>query len=360
MRTMPALTLLSCAIMHSKRIFITGATGLLGAHILRLFLERGYTNIVALRQKSSRMDLVAGVVDRVTWIEGDILDTDSLDNGMKDAQWVVHAAALISYERRMENKQYEVNVDGTTNVVNAALHHGIEKLIHISSISVFTRTGDEQYIDEKTEWEPTPFTSHYGLTKHLGELEVRRGEAEGLNVAIVNPTIIFGSGFWKEGSTSFFYKGARGLKFYPTGANGFVDVRDVACLCILRLENDVSSERMIANGTNSPLIDVFRRIAELVGNPPPFIRLNPAMTEIAWRLLWPYEFITGKESLISKPTARTTACKLHFDNARSLSIPGFSYTPFDKTLSDMAVLYEEASKKNFPAMPMAFLPHHLA
>ena len=346
--------------MHQKRIFITGATGLLGSHILRLFLERGYTNIVALRQKSSRMDLVDAVADRITWIEGDILDVDSLDVGMQGASWVVHAAALISYEKRMQKMQYDVNVNGTTNVVNAALHHRVEKLMYISSISVFTRTGGEQYIDEKTEWEPTPFTSHYGLTKHLAELEVRRGEAEGLQVAIINPAIIFGSGFWKEGSTSFFYKGARGLKFYPTGANGFVDVRDVAFLCILRLEKDGSSERMIANGTNSPLIDVFRQIAKLVGKPAPFIRLNPALTEIAWRLLWPYEFITGKESLISKPTARTTACKLHFDNARSLSIPGFSYTPLVKTLSDMAELYQEASKKNFPAMPMAFLPHHLS
>ena len=346
--------------MHTKRIFITGATGLLGSHVLRLFLERGYTNIVALRQKSSRMDLVADVNDRVTWIDGDILNTQSLDEGMQGAAWVVHTAALISYEKRMEKKQYDVNVDGTTNVVNMALHHGVEKLVHISSISVFTRTGGEQYVDEKTEWEPTPYTSHYGLTKHLAELEVRRGEAEGLQVAIVNPTIIFGSGFWKEGSTSFFYKGARGLKFYPTGANGYVDVRDVACLCILRLEKGVSSERMIANGINSPLIDVFKQIAKLVGNRPPFIRLSPPMTEIAWRLLWPYEFITGRESLISKPTARTTACKLHFDNARSLSVPGFSYTPFEKTLADMAELYKEASQKNFPAMPMTFLPHHLA
>ncbi|RLD22722.1 MAG: hypothetical protein DRI69_00245 [Bacteroidetes bacterium] len=346
--------------MHSKRIFITGATGLLGSHILRLFLERGYTNITALRQKGSRMDLVANVDDRVTWVEGDILNTDSLDAGMQGADWVVHAAALISYEKRAEKRQYEVNVDGTTNVVNAALHHGVEKLIHISSISVFTRTGGEQFISEKTEWEPTPWTSHYGLTKHLAELEVRRGEAEGLHVAIINPTIIFGSGFWKEGSTSFFYRGARGLKFYPVGTNGIVDVRDVAHLCILRFERDEGSERMIANGTNSTYIDVFSRIAKLVGNPAPFIRLKPAMTEIAWRLLWPYEFITGRESLISKPTARTTACILHFDNTRSLSVPGFTYTPLDKTLSDMAVLYKEASKKNFPAIPMAFLPHHLA
>lgn len=306
------------------------------------------------------MDLVANVIDDVTWVEGDILDAFSLDVGMQDADWVVHAAALISYEKRMQKRQYAVNVDGTTNVVNAALQHGVEKLIYISSISVYTRTGGEQHIDETTEWEPTPYTSHYGLTKHLAELEVRRGEAEGLKVAVINPSIIFGSGFWKEGSTSFFYKGARGLMFYPTGTNGFVDVRDVAHLCVLRLENNGSSECMIANGTNTSLINVFSKIAELVGRPAPFVRLAPALTEIAWRILWPYEFITGKESILSKSTARTTACKLHFGNARSLTIPGFSYTSLDTTLKDMAELFQQASKKNFPAMPMAFLPHHLS
>jgi nucleoside-diphosphate-sugar epimerase len=306
------------------------------------------------------MDLVDCVADQVEWIDGDILDTDSLDAGMKGASWVVHAAALISYEKRMEEKQFAINVDGTTNIVNAALHHNVEKLLHVSSISVFTRTGDEQFIDEKTEWEPTPFTSHYGLTKHLAELEVRRGEAEGLQVAIINPTIIFGSGFWKEGSTSFFYKGARGLKFYPVGANGIVDVRDVAHLVVLRFENEHNPERMIVSGVSCPLIDVFRQIAQLMGKPAPSIRLSPAMTEIAWRLLLPYEFFTGKEPLISKPTARTTACKLYFDNTRSLTVPGFSYTPLKQTLEDMAMQYRAASKKNFPAMPMDFLPRHLS
>lgn len=346
--------------MHTKRILITGATGLLGSHVLRLFLERGYNNIVALRQKSSRMDLVANVADRVTWVEGDLLDTDLIREAMQGVQWVVHAAALISYEKRKRKRQYEVNVKGTAIVVNAALEHAVQRLMHVSSISVFARTGEVQYIDENTEWESSAYTSHYGLTKHLAELEVRRGEAEGLNVAIVNPTLIFGSGFWKEGSTVFFYKGARGLKFYPTGANGYVDVRDVAHLIIRRLEVEHNSARMIVNGVNKPLVDVFRQIAELMGKPAPSIRFGPELVEIAWRLMLPYEWITGIEPMISKSTARTTACILHFDNSRSLSIPEFSYTPLEKTLSDMAGLYREAAKKNFPALPMDFLPHHLA
>lgn len=346
--------------MYNKRILITGATGLLGSHVLRLFLARGYTQLVAMKRASSRMDLVSEVADQVEWIEGDILDIEVLDTAMNGVQWVVHCAAIVSYEKRLQEKVFEVNVTGTANVVNAALFHNVEKFVHISSIAVFTRTGGIQNINEKTEWEATPYTSNYGLTKHLAEMEVWRAQGEGLNVAMINPSIILGSGFWKQGSTELFYKGAQGLSIYPVGSNGFVDVRDMALLVILRLETNVVKGRMIANGENRSLMDVFNLIAKLMGKRTTTLTLHPFFAEIIWRILWPYEFITGREPVLSKATTRTTTCKLSYDNALSLTIPGFEYTPIEKTLEDIAARYKEASKNNFPALPMSFLPHHLS
>ncbi|MDX1409844.1 MAG: NAD-dependent epimerase/dehydratase family protein, partial [Saprospiraceae bacterium] len=82
-----------------RRIFITGATGLVGAHIIALLLARGYRHITALKRTASPMDLVAAVKDQVTWIEGDLRDQHALMEGMRDADWVIHAAAYIAQGR---------------------------------------------------------------------------------------------------------------------------------------------------------------------------------------------------------------------------------------------------------------------
>lgn len=345
--------------MQSKRIFITGATGLVGSHIARLLLARGYDNITALRRPGSPDDLVKDVEERITWIDGDITDYDDVEKGASDADWIVHSAALISYQKRYYRKMHEVNVSGTSHIVNAALHCNVEKLLHISSMAVFTRTGGEQHVDENTPWEPTPYTSEYGLTKHKAEMEVWRGQAEGLHVNMLLPTIVMGSGYWKSGSSSMFYKAANGLSFYPVGSIGFVDVRDLALLSVLSLENEDAPTRMIANGSNHSLGHVLGRICELAGKKPPKVALPPSLAEVAWRLMAPVEWITGKEPALTKSSARTTACKQSFDNSRSLTVEGFQYTPLEQSLQDVMDNYAVAAQDGFKAIPMDFLPHHL-
>lgn len=346
--------------MSNMKVFMTGATGLVGSHVLRLLIARGYTSITALRRKGSPLDLVSDVSDQVDWIDGDVTDYAAVAAGMKHADFVVHSAALISYQQKWVSKMHEVNVGGTANIVNAALAAGVQKLVHISSMAVFTRNGGVQHVDENTPWEETPYTSDYGHSKHLAEMEVWRGKAEGLNVSMVLPTIVMGSGFWKQGSSTMFYKAAKGLSFYPVGTTGFVDVRDLALLTILAMERTDAPERMIASGWNASLKDVLSRICELAGKKPPALALQPWQTEIVWRILAPTEWITGAEPMLSKSAARTTACKQSFDNSQSLSLDGFAYTPLDQTLREVMDNYNWAKQQNLVPVPMQFLDAHLA
>ena len=149
--------------MQDRRIAITGATGLVGAHILRLLLRRGYHNIVALRRPGSRLDLVADIASGVEWVEGDITDPGCVAELVSGADVSVHSAAIISYVPQYYRAMHAVNVKGTSNMVNACLEADVEHLLHMSSISVFRRTGGTQWIDESTPWEPSRFTSKRGL-----------------------------------------------------------------------------------------------------------------------------------------------------------------------------------------------------
>lgn len=346
--------------MLNKRIAITGATGLVGAHILRLLLRKGYHNIVAMRRPGSRLDLVQDVESGVQWIEGDITDVEAVAELVKGADAAIHCAAIISYVPQQFKAMHKVNVEGTANIVNACLEENVPYLLHMSSISVFRRTGGVQWIDESTPWEPSRYTSEYGLTKHLAEMEVWRGKAEGLRVSMLIPSVVMGSGYWKEGSTTMFYKSAKGLPMYPVGAYGFVDVRDLALLAVRSIEFDSVPERMIASGWNLSLKEILGKITQLAGHKPPRMALPPKAAEVLWRIMWPYQALTGKEPPISKSSARTTSCKLSFDNSLSLTVPSFSYTDLDQTIEDVMGNYKVAKTENFPAIPMDFLPHHLA
>lgn len=340
-------------------VFITGATGLIGSYVVRLLLMHGYERITALRRRESRMDLLGDDVSRVRWVEGDLDDDSALMEGMHGADWVIHSAALISYQPADRDALHRINVAGTANVVNAALACGVEKLLHVSSVSVLSRTSKNTRADENTPWQKTRYSTMYGLTKHLAEMEVHRGAAEGLKVSFVVPSLVIGAGFWSEGSLVVIHRVGRGLRIYPTGANGFVDVRDVALLMLRLLEDGQDGARILVNGYNVTFHEFFQRLAVRLSVRAPGIRVGRVGTEILWRLVVPVRWLTGRKPLFTKETMRAAQAVAEYDNARSLSMPGFRYTPLDDTLDDIATEYRQAAKKKFEARVMAFRPQHL-
>jgi len=332
--------------MASSAVFITGATGLVGSHLARLLLLRGYSRIIALKRPKSDLILLGNDAGRITWIDGDILDVEALAAGMQDADLVIHCAGLISYDPKDRNRLHAVNVEGTANVVNAALAAGVERLVYISSVSVLSRTGKSQVVTEGTPWQPTRYTSIYGLTKHLAEREVQRGVAEGLKASILIPSIILGAGKWDNGSATIFHQIGRGMPAYPLGQNGFVDVRDVALLATLLLEQE-ESYRVIASGHTVSYRVLFSEIATRIGKMPPGLPVGPLMSELLWRLFLPVRWITGRMPVINRETTRAAQSYPEYDHNASLQVPGFQYTPLAQTLDDIAERYLIARQKKF-------------
>lgn len=293
------------------------------------------------------MALVAEVAHQIEWVEGDILDIFALEEAMEGAQQVYHCAAVVSYSPQDTKMIHQVNVDGTTNVVNAALDMGVEKLVHVSSIAALGRTPKTISLDEAAEWHSNNSNTRYAISKYHAEMEVWRGIAEGLNAAIVNPSIILGSGFWDKGPANFFKKVWNGLRFYPPGTSGFVDVRDVARFTVQLMESNISAQRFILNADNWKYERLFSTIAEMLDKKPPNIKANAFLRSLAWRIEWLKSKISGKRPIITRETANNSAKTIFYKNEKSLSTFNFQYMPLEKTIAETARQFQAATEKNF-------------
>ncbi|MBY0424921.1 MAG: SDR family NAD(P)-dependent oxidoreductase, partial [Cytophagales bacterium] len=174
-------------------VFITGATGLVGSFLAKKFLDNGY-QVRALKRKESNISLVEAFYDKIEWIIGDLLDAESLETGIKGADIVIHAAAIVSFNPRDKEKMFQNNINGTANMVNLAIKLKTPRFCHVSSIASLGRNEEIATIDENTKWKDSELNSNYAISKYLGELEVWRGIEEGLNAVIVNPSTVLGPG----------------------------------------------------------------------------------------------------------------------------------------------------------------------
>ena len=321
----------------AKRILITGATGFVGSYLTRYLVQNGYTHVVCMRRKNSPMDLVQPVADRVTWVEGDILDVPFLEDVVNDnqIQRIFHCAAIVSFDARERELMYEVNGTGTANVVNVALDFGVEKLIYVSSIAAIGRTEQAHHISENSKWQRSPLNTHYAISKYQGEQEVWRGISEGLTAAMVNPSVILGSQFWEHGTGRLFTQVWQGLRFYTEGVTGYVDVRDVVRFMTDLMDSNVDNQRFILNAENISYKNLFENIAQILQKKPATIAVTPLLRAIAWRVEWLKSLFTGSRPLITRETAQTSATTFFYHNEKSLAaFPDFKYTPILETIKE--------------------------
>lgn len=330
---------------YNVPILVTGGTGFVGSYLLRYLIANGYTNIRALKRANSPMDLVEEVKNNVEWLEGDVLDIFSLEDALKGVKQVYHCAAIVSYSPRDFKQMMKVNVEGTANIVNLSIEANIEKMVYVSSIAALGKTEKTLWVDEDADWIPSKNNSQYAISKYLAEMEVWRGMAEGLRAAIVNPSVILGSGFWEAGTANFFTKVYNGLKFYTPGATGFVDVRDVARFMVLLMESKVVEQRFILNAENWTFRELFTTIANHLNKKPPSIHANAFLRGLAWRLEWLRTTFSGARPIITRETARSASKTTFYKNDKSKTAFNFEYLPLEQTIRETAKQFLESFEK---------------
>jgi dihydroflavonol-4-reductase len=334
-------------------ILVSGATGFLGAYLLRALVREG-RQVRALRRQDSDMSLVADIADEVAWVYADVLDVPALEVAFEGVQWVYHCAGYISYSPDDVAQMRAVNEEGTANIVNLCMDFGVRKLLYVSSIAALGRNEDSRLVDESTKWTDSALNTNYAISKFRAECEVWRGVAEGLRAVVINPSVIVGSGKWSDSSCRLFGRVADGLKYYPTGATGWVDVRDVADVMVLLMESDVEQTRFVVNGANCSYKQVFEWMADGLGVDAPRTKVSGWMAALAWRMEWLKGKLTGRKQLITRETAMTSAHIFEYSSAKLLDMfPTFRYRDIQHTIHTTSKQYVASKQmgKKFALLP---------
>jgi dihydroflavonol-4-reductase len=323
---------------NQSLVLVTGGTGFLGAHLVRLLLQQKY-NIRAIHRKGSSKKLLSDIADQVQWVEADVTDIVAMEDAFQGVTHVCHCAAMVSFHPKDVRRMMQINVEGTANMVNLALDFGVQKFIHVSSIAALGRSKERTHLDESMNWVESKGNSQYAISKYRSEQEVWRAEAEGLPVAIVNPSVIIGPGDWSQGSARFFSQVDQGLKFSPVGCSGMVDVEDVARFMALLLASDIRSERFILNAENILYKDFFAQVAAALGKKAPSITVTPLLAEVAWRVEWLKEKLLGIPPIVTKESARASVSSYTYANEKSRGVFQFEYRPLSETIRRTAAQY---------------------
>jgi dihydroflavonol-4-reductase len=276
----------------------------------------------------------------------DILDVIGLEEAMKDVEQVYHCAAIITFNPRRKQEMFKINIEGTANVVNAALDAGIKKMVYVSSVAALGRIRQDEPINETMNWTEETSNSAYGQSKYLAEMQVWRGIGEGLNAVMVNPVLILGAGDWNSGSSQIFKTVYDEFPWYTDGSSGFVDVHDVVKAMIRLMDSDFTAERFILSAENRTFVDVFSLIAKAFGKKAPYKKVTPLLAKIVWRLEAIKGFFTGKEPLLTKETAATAMTKARFDNSKLKKfLPDFEYRKIEDTIINTCKVLQQSVNK---------------
>lgn len=327
------------------QILLTGATGLIGGYTLRRLLQEGYTQIRAIKRPTSRMDLIKDIQSQVEWIDADVTDMPSLERAMVDVKCVIHAAAVVSYDPVDNSRMEEVNVQGTTHVVDWALHSNVERLIHVSSVAALGYDRYSHIRTEETEWDHSAETTAYARSKYKSEKEIWRAAAEGLDVVILNPSFVLGAGYWNESSTAIWRRIRKGIPFFPVGTNGYVDVSDVADAIVKSITTTHTNHRYIISAETMPYQHLFAMIARSISAKVPTKPLTKRWRGLAWKLDWLRSKLSGQPQVLTAASARSTALNIHYDATKSVEMLNMDYVPVSTSINRIAAVFLKSEQE---------------
>lgn len=326
-------------------ILVTGATGLLGSHLLIQLTEQG-ESCRALYRNKAKIDDVRGLFHyyfqnkaeenwrSIEWVYCDLLDISLVEVAMSEISHVYHCAALVSFFKADFEACIQHNRIATANVVNFSLRNKVEKLCYVSStaaVGVNTKGAST----EANKWEPGSEVSGYSVSKFLAEKEVWRGIEEGLNAVIINPCVIFGPGDWNSSSLAIFKAAKKGMPFYPPGSNAIVDARDVANAMFLLMKSNISKERFLCVGPNLTFKELFSTLSEKLGKKFPRYSAPKFIAKFYALINELLGHITGKSSGISIESVHSGYKLISYDRSKIEKAISIHFHTLDETIDNV-------------------------
>lgn len=334
-------------------ILVTGGTGLVGSHLLLKLCSKSEKPILAIYRNQKSIDKCKKVFasehkldlfKRIKWHQADVTDYYSLKDLMENITLIYHAAATVSFSAKEAEQLMKVNVEGTTNLVNLALDYKIKKFCYVSSVAALGEYAEKKCSDEETIWQKTKLTSYYSVSKYYAENEVWRASQEGLAVVIVNPATIIGYGDWSESSSTIVKRVAKGLTFYPSGANGFVGVKDVVNAMTQLMNSEIINERFVLVSENLPFKKLFDTIANQFEKRPPSIKVNKSIAKCFMYLDQFRSFISGQKAILTRESLQTAFKDKCYSSVKIETFLGFSFTPMEDVIKEACLSYKDEFK----------------
>ncbi|MGA9639748.1 NAD-dependent epimerase/dehydratase family protein, partial [Flavobacterium sp.] len=231
------------------------------------------------------------------------------------------------------------NIEGTANIVNFCIAKNVTKLCHLSSIAALGDLAEhETILTEETEWNPEKPHSDYAISKYGAEMELWRGQQEGLNSIILNPGVIVGPGFYEQGSGLLFKKVSEGLKYYTEGITGFIAVTDVVRIAIELMQSEITNERYTLIADNYSFRDIINTMSDALHQKRPEIHLKPWQIEIAWRLDWIRATLFRTNKKLTQYTAKASYAQTTLSNQKIKAELKFRFLDIHHYIMDIGKL----------------------
>ena len=323
--------------MNSGKVLVTGSTGHLGANLVRRLLEDGTDIRVLVRPGRDQAALDGLAVERV---EGDLRDREAVSGAVRGCERIYHCAALVStIEGNAAHKRnvYDTNVQGTRHILDAAVRHGVDKVVVSGSLSATGYDGDRPSHEDMPFY---PFDRHlpYGFTKHLVEHHCLQAHANGLNVVVATSCAIVGPHDYapsRIGRVLVDYAHGK-LRAYIPGGFEFVSTRDIAEGHVLAMARGRSGQKYIISTAYASVDDLLDLFGEVTGKPKPRLRLPPpvmaAIAEVADKT-W-FRAFPNQPRRFTPAAVRLLSMKRRADHGKARTELGFQPTPLKDAIRE--------------------------
>jgi len=311
---------------------VTGGTGFVGAAVVRHLVSAGASVRVLARPRGDRR-LLAGLPVEVA--EGDLTDPASLRRALAGAARLFHVGAFYSLWAADRRLFYDINVEGTRRVLEAAAEAGVSRVVYTSTVGALGIPPGGVGTEE-TPVRLEDMVGDYKRSKFLAEEVAREFAGRGLPLVIVNPSTPIGPGDVKPTPTGQmiveFLRG-RMWAYLDTGLN-LVDVEDVAAGHLMAAERGRVGERYILGHENLSLREIFERLGRLSGIRPPRLKLSPGwILPLAWASEWMADHITRRPPLVAVDAVRMAKKTMFFDAGKAVRELGMPRSPVDDALA---------------------------
>jgi len=312
------------------RVAVTGASGHLGANLVRALLDDGHEVTALVRDDVRALEGLP-----VRRIQGDLFDAGALRRAFDGCEACFHAAGMIAITRDPTGDVMRVNRRGTRAVVDACLETGVRRLVHVSSIHALSSHPAHAATDEERgPADADPTVSAYGCSKALGEREVLEGITRGLDAVIVNPTAIIGPHDWKPSRMGRFILAVmRGrMPALVAGGFNFVGAGDVARGAIAAAKLGRKGERYMLSGTWRSVPALAHQIARTSGTKPPRMVVPTALARIGAPVVEAFARWTGASPLFTRESVQHLREHREVDRGKAERELAYAPRPLEETI----------------------------